>query len=74
VQNVINCVALLALVVLQSIKSPEYRDANMLNVTLYVQLAALFLPSRWFRAVMGKLFKEGAKGKEKNFRRANIIY
>jgi len=24
--------------------------------------------------VMGKLFKEGAKGKEKNFRRANIIY
>ena len=25
-------------------------------------------------AVMGKLFKEGAKGKEKNFRRANIIY
>jgi len=28
----------------------------------------------WFSAVMGKLFKEGAKGKEKNFRRANIIY
>jgi len=28
----------------------------------------------WFRPVMGKLFKEGAKGKEKNFRRANIIY
>ena len=27
-----------------------------------------------FTAVMGKLFKEGAKGKEKNFRRANIIY
>jgi len=27
-----------------------------------------------YRAVMGKLFKEGAKGKEKNFRRANIIY
>jgi len=26
------------------------------------------------RPVMGKLFKEGAKGKEKNFRRANIIY
>jgi len=26
------------------------------------------------RAVMGKLFKEGAKGKEKNFRWANIIY
>ena len=26
------------------------------------------------RTVMGKLFKEGAKGKEKNFRRANIIY
>ena len=25
-------------------------------------------------SVMGKLFKEGAKGKEKNFRRANIIY
>jgi hypothetical protein len=24
--------------------------------------------------VMGKLFKEGAKGKEKNFRRANKIY
>jgi len=24
--------------------------------------------------VIGKLFKEGAKGKEKNFRRANIIY
>jgi len=28
----------------------------------------------WSKAVMGKLFKEGAKGKEKNFRRANIIY
>ena len=28
----------------------------------------------WSRPVMGKLFKEGAKGKEKNFRRANIIY
>ena len=28
----------------------------------------------WTRPVMGKLFKEGAKGKEKNFRRANIIY
>ena len=28
----------------------------------------------WFKSVMGKLFKEGAKGKEKNFRRANIIY
>jgi len=27
-----------------------------------------------YRPVMGKLFKEGAKGKEKNFRRANIIY
>jgi len=26
------------------------------------------------RTVMGKLFKEGAKGKKKNFRRANIIY
>jgi len=26
------------------------------------------------KPVMGKLFKEGAKGKEKNFRRANIIY
>jgi len=25
-------------------------------------------------SVMGKLFKEGAKGKEKIFRRANIIY
>ena len=25
-------------------------------------------------SVMGKLFKEGAKGKERNFRRANIIY
>ena len=28
----------------------------------------------WSKPVMGKLFKEGAKGKEKNFRRANIIY
>jgi len=27
-----------------------------------------------FTAVMGKLFKEGAKGKEKNFRWASIIY
>ena len=28
----------------------------------------------WSKSVMGKLFKEGAKGKEKNFRRVNIIY
>jgi len=32
------------------------------------------LANEWFSAVMGKHFKEGAKGKEKNFRRANIIY
>jgi len=31
-------------------------------------------PTRPPIPVMGKLFKEGAKGKEKNFRRANIIY
>jgi len=27
-----------------------------------------------YTPLMGKLSKEGAKGKEKNFRRANIIY
>jgi len=29
---------------------------------------------RQYSPVMGNLFKEGAKGKEKNFRLANIIY
>jgi len=48
----------------------------MVYVVCYVHLDTTYMSPRNTRPtpVMGKLFKEGAKGKEKNFRRANIIY
>jgi len=41
---------------------------------MYRSFGEIYCPRLLTRPVMGKLFKEGAKGKEKNFRRANIIY
>jgi len=49
-------------------RSPECQKKTKLTIW------ATGLTMDWPTPVMGKLFKEGAKGKEKNFRRANIIY
>jgi len=42
--------------------------------TKHSKLVSVSYETPFPKPVMGKLFKEGAKGKEKNFRRANIIY
>jgi len=54
-------------------KRSDYRQANYSSIC-FCHLYFLYMSNESARAVMGKLFKEGAKGKEKNFRRANIIY
>jgi len=51
-----------------------YNIINIIYIVLYYILYYNTIELQLPTAVMGKLFKEGVKGKEKNFRRANIIY